>query len=77
VKVSIVKEYKESVLLHFKQQESEGNKKKLIEKIAISELTHMLEADAELYSMKKGQTNVVMFVGLQGSGKTTSITKYA
>jgi len=35
-------------MLHFKQQESEGNKKKLIEKIAISELTHMLEADAEL-----------------------------
>jgi len=64
--------------LHFKQQENDGsNKKKLIEKIAISELTHMLEADGELYSMKKGQTNIIMFVGLQGSGKTTSITKYA
>lgn len=27
------------------------------------------------FTPKKGQTNVVMFVGLQGSGKTTSCTK--
>jgi len=27
--------------------------------------------------MKKGKPNVIMFVGLQGSGKTTSIAKFA
>jgi signal recognition particle subunit SRP54 len=27
--------------------------------------------------LKKGKTHVVMFVGLQGSGKTTTCTKYA
>lgn len=29
------------------------------------------------FAPKKGQPNVVMFVGLQGSGKTTTCTKYA
>jgi signal recognition particle subunit SRP54 len=27
--------------------------------------------------LKKGKTNIIMFVGLQGSGKTTTCTKYA
>ena len=26
---------------------------------------------------RKGRSNVVMFVGLQGNGKTTTVTKYA
>lgn len=29
------------------------------------------------YEFKKGKANVVMFVGLQGSGKTTTCTKFA
>ncbi|KIY97276.1 hypothetical protein MNEG_10689, partial [Monoraphidium neglectum] len=29
------------------------------------------------YGVKKGKPHVVMFVGLQGSGKTTTCTKYA
>ncbi|KAF3955443.1 hypothetical protein CMV_019340 [Castanea mollissima] len=29
------------------------------------------------FTPKKGKTSVVMFVGLQGSGKTTTCTKYA
>lgn len=64
--------------MQFKQQDGEGvNKKKLLERIALSELSRMLEPDTPPYEMKKGQQNIVMFVGLQGSGKTTSITKYA
>ena len=31
----------------------------------------------EKYAPKKGVPNVVMFVGLQGCGKTTTCTKYA
>ena len=27
--------------------------------------------------MKRGKPNVILFVGLQGAGKTTSIAKYA
>jgi signal recognition particle subunit SRP54 len=32
---------------------------------------------ARFGELKKGKTHVVMFVGLQGSGKTTTCTKYA
>ena len=39
---------------------------------SISSLHNLLR-----YAMKKGKPNVIMFVGLQGSGKTTSIAKFA
>jgi signal recognition particle subunit SRP54 len=29
------------------------------------------------YVMKRGKSNIILFVGLQGAGKTTSIAKYA
>lgn len=37
----------------------------------------MLTAEREPYELVKGRPNVIMFVGLQGSGKTTTCTKYA
>lgn len=37
----------------------------------------MLESDNKPYEFKKGKPNTVMFVGLQGSGKTTTCTKFA
>ena len=37
----------------------------------------MLDSDRKPYEFKKGKPNVVMFVGLQGAGKTTTCTKYA
>ena len=37
----------------------------------------MLDPGKEPYAPKKGQANVIMFVGLQGSGKTTTCTKLA
>mmetsp|Transcript_7262 Transcript_7262/g.13455 ORF Transcript_7262/g.13455 Transcript_7262/m.13455 type:complete len:504 (-) Transcript_7262:727-2238(-) len=60
--------------------ESEGaatNKRKVIQKAVVGELQRMLESERKPYVMKKGRPNVIMFVGLQGSGKTTSCTKYA
>lgn len=69
------------------------NKRKIIEKAVFDELCAMLdggedEKDAKAkeargkdgsgsYGVKKGKPAVVMFVGLQGSGKTTTCTKYA
>jgi len=69
------------------------NKRKIIEKAVFDELCAMLnggESDAEKdsgeskrgkegasYGVRKGKPHVVMFVGLQGSGKTTTCTKYA
>ena len=37
----------------------------------------MLEAERKPFVPKRGRPNIVMFVGLQGAGKTTTCTKYA
>ncbi|KAF4743343.1 hypothetical protein FOZ63_032267, partial [Perkinsus olseni] len=54
-----------------------SNKQRVIQKAVVNQLVEMLSPDKEPYKPKKGQPNVIMFVGLQGSGKTTSCTKYA
>lgn len=55
------------------------NKQRVIEKAVFDELCEMLDSgvDPKKMELKKGKASVVMFVGLQGSGKTTSCTKYA
>lgn len=53
-------------------------KRKVIEKAVADELCAMLDSgvDEKKLEIKKGQPNIVMFVGLQGSGKTTTCSKY-
>lgn len=66
------------------------NKRKIIEAAVFEGLCRMLDAGApppdktgkrpaaaSAFDPKKGQPNIVMFVGLQGAGKTTTCTKYA
>ncbi|EPT25956.1 signal recognition particle SRP54 protein [Toxoplasma gondii ME49] len=53
------------------------NSRKIIQKCVISEIVAMLTPARQPYVPRKGATNVIMFVGLQGSGKTTTCTKYA
>lgn len=53
------------------------NKRKLIQKSVVEELVSLVSTDKKPYKLEKGKANVVMFVGLQGSGKTTTCTKYA
>ncbi|KAG2436546.1 hypothetical protein HYH02_011483 [Chlamydomonas schloesseri] len=57
------------------------NKQRVIEKAVFDELCDMLDSgvDPKKLELKKekGKQQVVMFVGLQGSGKTTTCTKYA
>jgi signal recognition particle subunit SRP54 len=50
---------------------------RLVQKIVVEELTALLTPDATPHKLKRGKPNVVLFVGLQGAGKTTSIAKYA
>ncbi|CAL5220975.1 g3083 [Coccomyxa viridis] len=55
------------------------NKRKIIEKSVVDELSSMLSSgldEKQLVDLKKGKPNVVMFVGLQATGKTTTCTKY-
>lgn len=53
------------------------NKRKMLERAVCDELCSMLHPGKEPYAPKKKQANVIMFVGLQGCGKTTTCTKYA
>jgi signal recognition particle subunit SRP54 len=46
-----------------------------IERETINELVNLVSPNVEPYEPKKGKTNVYMFVGLQGSGKTTTCAK--
>eukprot|EP00927_Polykrikos_kofoidii_P070411 TRINITY_DN6662_c0_g1_i1.p1 TRINITY_DN6662_c0_g1~~TRINITY_DN6662_c0_g1_i1.p1 ORF type:complete len:519 (-),score=127.40 TRINITY_DN6662_c0_g1_i1:117-1673(-) len=53
------------------------NKRKLIQKAVVEELVNLVSTEKKPYKLEKGACNVIMFVGLQGSGKTTTCTKYA
>jgi signal recognition particle subunit SRP54 len=53
------------------------NKRKLIQKAVFDELCAMLDPGTVPAPLKRGKPNIVMFVGLQGNGKTTSCVKYA
>ena len=57
---------------------SEGaDKRRIVRQTVFEEIKKMLDSGVQPYKPIKGKTNVIMFVGLQGSGKTTSITKMA
>lgn len=69
---------KTTVMLQMGQGDMGGaNLKKLIQKCVVDELTKMLSSVNKAPEMQRNKPNVVMFVGLQGSGKTTTCTKYA
>ncbi|KAK9087603.1 hypothetical protein Syun_029997 [Stephania yunnanensis] len=53
------------------------NKRRIIQQAIFNELCKMLDPGKPSFTPKKGKTSIVMFVGLQGSGKTTTCTKYA
>lgn len=53
------------------------NKQKVIETAVFDELVSLVDPKIKSKELEKGKSNVVVFVGLQGAGKTTSICKYA
>lgn len=54
------------------------NKRKLFNQIIEEELTKLVSSNKPLYKMEKGKkTHRVLFLGLQGAGKTTTCGKYA
>jgi len=54
-----------------------ANRRKLIQRAVVEELTAMVDPGVEPPKIQKGKPNVIMFVGLQGAGKTTTIAKFA
>lgn len=65
------------VTLFMKQEGKYSNMKKLIHQTVVEELTNILDTERKPYEFKRGKPQVVMFVGLQGAGKTTTTTKFA
>lgn len=57
--------------------QSNANKAKVVQHAVFEALVALLNPVTKPYEIKHGRPNVVVFVGLQGCGKTTSICKYA
>ncbi|KAL0266057.1 UNVERIFIED_CONTAM: hypothetical protein PYX00_011774 [Menopon gallinae] len=53
------------------------DKSKVINQAVFDVLVDLLDPKAKQFVMDKGTQNVVVFVGLQGCGKTTSVCKFA
>ena len=66
------KAVKTSVQLQMTGEMSASHVKKLITKAVVDELTNMLSSKNKAPEFVRGKQNVVMFVGLQGAGKTTT-----
>jgi len=82
VNVQMVKALRENVLtkvtplLESDSAIDSSGRARLIEKAVVEELVKILDPGKEPYKLKKGKCNVIMFVGLQGAGKTTTVAKY-
>ncbi|KAG5503413.1 hypothetical protein JKF63_05552 [Porcisia hertigi] len=79
VNVKIVKKLQVSIKAELTlTEEGAGlNKRKILQNSVFNGLKRILDPGVKPFLPVKGKQNVVMFVGLQGSGKTTSCTKYA
>ncbi|KAK1065531.1 Signal recognition particle [Friedmanniomyces endolithicus] len=69
------KTIKASVKFH--ELSPHANKKRIIQKAVFDALVDIVDPHQKEYVPKKGKSNVIMFVGLQGAGKTTTCTKLA
>mmetsp|Transcript_8036 Transcript_8036/g.8880 ORF Transcript_8036/g.8880 Transcript_8036/m.8880 type:complete len:413 (-) Transcript_8036:101-1339(-) len=53
------------------------SRRRVITSAVFDELCSLLDPSVKPYKPTKGRPNVIMFVGLQGAGKTTTVTKMA
>ena len=65
--------------VNIKEMAAGLNAKNVLERAVFAELVRLVDgsAGAKPWAPRKGTPSVVMFVGLQGAGKTTTVTKYA
>ena len=78
VNVRLVQELKTKVLEQIEPllEKEPANLSKLVQKAVVDQLVALLSPATQPYKMRKGKSNIVLFVGLQGAGKTTSIAKF-
>ncbi|OMH81810.1 Signal recognition particle 54 kDa protein [Zancudomyces culisetae] len=79
VNVMRVRELRDNVKksVNIEELGATANKKRVIEKVVFEELCNLVDPGVQAWQPKKGKFNVIMTVGLQGSGKTTTCTKLA
>lgn len=63
--------------IDFEEMAAGLNKRRIIQSTVFNELCRLIDPGVEVWTPAKGRANVIMFVGLQGSGKTTTCTKLA
>ena len=61
----------------FNELPPHANKKRIIQKAVFDALVEIVNPHQKPFEPRKGKSNVIMFVGLQGAGKTTTCTKLA
>lgn len=79
VNIILVKKLRENVraVIDFEEMAGGLNKRRMIQSAVYKELIKLVDPGVKPYQPIKGKANVIMFVGLQGSGKTTTCTKLA
>ncbi|CAK9807359.1 Signal recognition particle 54 kDa protein [Anthophora retusa] len=79
VNIKLVKELRENVrrVIDFDDMAGGLNKRRMIQSAVFKELVKLIDPGVKAYQPIKGRPNIIMFVGLQGSGKTTTCTKLA
>ncbi|GJQ88056.1 SRP54 [Trypoxylus dichotomus] len=79
VNIRLVKKLRENVraVIDFDEMAGGLNKRRLIQRAVFKELVKLIDPGVKPYQPVKGKPNVIMFVGLQGAGKTTTCTKLA
>jgi signal recognition particle subunit SRP54 len=78
VNVTSIKALKDNITksLDFEKLPGGLDKRKYIKKVVFEELTKLISPGTEAPKLTKGKPNVIMFVGLQGAGKTTTCKFY-
>ncbi|XP_046859050.1 signal recognition particle 54 kDa protein [Xenia sp. Carnegie-2017] len=79
VNVQLVKKLRENVksAIDFDDMAAGLNKRRMIQHAVFQELCKLVDPGVKTWQPHKGKPNIIMFVGLQGSGKTTTCTKLA
>lgn len=79
VNICLVKQLRENVrsVIDFEEMAGGLNKRRMIQSAFFKELVKLIDPGVKAWQPSKGRNNVIMFVGLQGSGKTTTCTKLA
>uniref|UniRef100_A0A672IBM7 Signal recognition particle 54 kDa protein n=1 Tax=Salarias fasciatus TaxID=181472 RepID=A0A672IBM7_SALFA len=74
VNIKLVKQLRENVksAIDLEEMASGLNKRRMIQHAVFKELVKLVDPGVKAWTPTKGKNNVIMFVGLQGSGKTTT-----